>query len=249
MQSLDVGIFNVYKHWHDQVIIKIVFEFFIEYSMSRFLNDLTWIRNQTFKKDTIRFAFEKCDMWSFDSKKCIELLKKFNSEVDAEPKLPLLRANQSSQFRYLAIMKNALKNHWKLKIARNMQWSDFIREDEFNSFLNKSKNVIFNSILRETKLTMWQSRRQQELHEKKFARKRLRAKSGNLELIKEDAKQALINKLAKDKAMNKKRADAHFMKLWRMKRDDIHAKRIAARRAEKTRIKQLKELQKNINII
>ncbi len=87
------------------------------------------------------------------------------------------------------------------------------------------------------------------MHEKKFARKRLRAESNNLGLTKEDAKQALINKLAKEKALNKKRSDAQFMKMWRMERDDIHIKRIAARKAEKARIKNLKELQKNINII
>ncbi len=39
------------------------------------------------------------------------------------------------------------------------------------------------------------------------------------------------------------------MRIWRMKRDEMHAKEVAARRVEKARIKQLKELQKNINII
>jgi hypothetical protein len=34
-----------------------------------------------------------------------------------------------------------------------------------------------------------------------------------------------------------------------MKRDEMHAKEIAARRIKRARIKQLKELQKNINII
>ncbi len=34
-----------------------------------------------------------------------------------------------------------------------------------------------------------------------------------------------------------------------MKRDKMHAKKVAARRIEKARIKQLKNLQKNINII
>ncbi len=34
-----------------------------------------------------------------------------------------------------------------------------------------------------------------------------------------------------------------------MKRDEMHAKEVAARRIKKARIKQLKELQKNINII
>jgi phosphoribosylaminoimidazole-succinocarboxamide synthase len=34
-----------------------------------------------------------------------------------------------------------------------------------------------------------------------------------------------------------------------MKRDEVHAKEVATRRIEKARIKQLKELQKNINNI
>jgi hypothetical protein len=34
-----------------------------------------------------------------------------------------------------------------------------------------------------------------------------------------------------------------------MKRDEMHVKRVAIRRIEKARVKQLKKLQKNINII
>jgi hypothetical protein len=34
-----------------------------------------------------------------------------------------------------------------------------------------------------------------------------------------------------------------------MKRDEMHVKKVAARRVEKARVKQLKKLQKNINII
>jgi hypothetical protein len=34
-----------------------------------------------------------------------------------------------------------------------------------------------------------------------------------------------------------------------MKRDEMHAKKVAIRRIEKARVKQLKKLQKNINII
>ncbi len=249
MQSLNVDICESYKNWHNKIIIKIVFESFIEYSLTHFLNDLIWIRNQTFKKDNIRFSFEKCEMWSFDAKKCIDLSKKFNFETDAKLKLFLLRMKQSSQFEHLAVMKNALKNHWELKIARNMQWSDLIQEDEFNSFLNKSKDVLFISIMRESELKMWQNRRQTELHDKKFVRKRLRAESDNLRLIKEDAKLILINKFAKEKTIDEKRANAQYMKIWRMKRDDIHIKGVVAREIEKARIKQLKELQKNINII
>jgi hypothetical protein len=53
MQYLNVGIFVSYKNWHNTVIVKIVSESFIEYSLTHFLNDLIWIRNQTFKKTLI----------------------------------------------------------------------------------------------------------------------------------------------------------------------------------------------------
>ena len=152
-------------------------------------------------------------MWPFDANKCINLLKKFNFDVDEEPKLPLLRAERSTQSKHLAVMENALQNHWGPKIARNMQWSDPIHEDEFNSFLNRSKEVVSTSILRESELTMWQNRRQNELHEKRYARKRLRAESSNLRLTKEDAKLVLINKLAKEKTIDEKRVNAQYMKM------------------------------------
>ena len=34
------------------------------------------------------------------------------------------------------------------------------------------------------------------------------------------------------------------MKMWRMERDEMHVKGVAARKQEKTRIKQVKELEK-----
>jgi hypothetical protein len=66
-----------------------------------------------------------------------------------------------------------------------------------------------------------------------------------LGLTKEDAEQAIIAKLQKEKDDEKKRVDAQFMKFWRMERDDVHAKGVAARKAEKARIKQVKEMTKN----
>ncbi len=35
------------------------------------------------------------------------------------------------------------------------------------------------------------------------------------------------------------------MKFWRMKRDDVHAKNVIARKTEKARIKQIKEMTKS----
>jgi hypothetical protein len=61
MQSLNIDVFQAYKRWHSKVIMKIVSQSFIKY-LTHFLNDLIKIRNNTFKKNSIRHAFEKTDM-------------------------------------------------------------------------------------------------------------------------------------------------------------------------------------------
>jgi hypothetical protein len=77
MQSLNVNIFHSYKKHHDNVIKQTLTKFHIQYSLKRFCNDLSQIREHTFKEIIIRFAFEKFDMWSVNTQKCIDQLKKF----------------------------------------------------------------------------------------------------------------------------------------------------------------------------
>ncbi len=119
MQSLDVEIFQFYKHWHDQIIQNVVVTSFVKYSIEQFLNDLTKIRNNTFKASIIRHAFEKFEMWSISEKQCIKQLKHFNKHVDSETtKLTLSLLRQTHD---LIDIQHELKNHWDLKIADNMQ--------------------------------------------------------------------------------------------------------------------------------
>ncbi len=122
--------------------------------------------------------------------------------------------------------------------------------------------MIVNSLFKETKLQMWQTTRQKKLNRKKFFRKRLRfetdnltltlreceacwLETDNLRLTKENAKQVILAKLQKEKDDEKKRVDAQFMKFWRMKRNEMHAKDVIARKTEKARIKQIKEMTKS----
>jgi hypothetical protein len=117
MQSLNVEIFQFYKHWHDQIIQNAVVTSFVKYSIEQFLNDLTKIRNNTFKASIIRHVFEKFEMWSINEKQCIKQLKHFNKHVETTKfTLSLLR-----QTRDLTDIQHELKNHWDLKIADNMQ--------------------------------------------------------------------------------------------------------------------------------
>ncbi len=176
MQSLDVEIFQFYKHWHDQIIQNAVVTSFVKYSIGQFLNDLTKIRNNTFKASIIRHVFEKFEMWSIGEKQCIKQLKHFNKHVETtKSTLSLLRQTHD-----LTDIQHELKNHWDLKIADNMQWSDLVREEEFRNFISSIKQMIVNSLFKETKLQMWQTIKQKELNRKKFSRKRLRFETDNL---------------------------------------------------------------------
>ena len=75
MQFLDVGIFQSYKRWHQKTLQKTISEFFVKYSISRFLKDFIKIRNNIFKNFIIRHVFENSGMWSINVSKCIEKLK------------------------------------------------------------------------------------------------------------------------------------------------------------------------------
>jgi hypothetical protein len=118
-------------------------------------------------------------MWSINEKQYIKQLKHFNKHVETTKlTLSLLR-----QTRDLIDIQHEL-----LKIANNLQWSDFVREEKFRNFVNSAKQMIVDSLFKETKLQMWQTTRQKKLNRKKFSRKRLRFETDNLRLIKENAK-------------------------------------------------------------
>jgi hypothetical protein len=66
MQPLDVGIFQPYKHWQDTKLNEAIALLDVEYHLKSFLRDLTWIREQTFKRETIKNAFRKSGMYPPD---------------------------------------------------------------------------------------------------------------------------------------------------------------------------------------
>src|SRR5204862_8296991 len=79
MQPLDVGGFQCYKHWHDRASQNSLADLNFEYNIRSFIHDLPTIRENTFKKRTIRHAFRKSGMWPIDTQQCIKQLKIFNS--------------------------------------------------------------------------------------------------------------------------------------------------------------------------
>lgn len=217
MQPLDVKVFQKYKHNHQKAIQEAVAESFVEYSLHQFLRDLAKIRINTFKASTIRHAFEESGMWPVNAQKCIKNLKVFNPDLSNESPLPTLLPRHFHP-QQIADVEHGLEK-WGTKIRRGIEWSDPARGEEFDSFVAKLREVITNSIFKESELQMWHDKRLQELHGKRINRKRLRPQEG-LGLTKEDAMKEIAAKLRKEEALEKKRVENNFMKMWRMERDD-----------------------------
>ena len=68
MQSLDVGVFQLYKHWHEVAIWDALASLSFEYNVQFFLRDLPTIQENIFKKRTIWHAFRKSEMWPINTK-------------------------------------------------------------------------------------------------------------------------------------------------------------------------------------
>ncbi len=79
MQSLDVDVFQPYKHWHDRAIQNALADLSFEYNIQFFLSDLSIIQMNVFKKRTIQHAFKKSEIWSINIKQCLKQLKNFSS--------------------------------------------------------------------------------------------------------------------------------------------------------------------------
>jgi DDE superfamily endonuclease len=245
MQPLDVGVFQPYKHWHDIAIQDAIAEFSVEYTLRRFLGDLTKIRENTFKRTTIQHAFEKSGMWPPNTTNCLTQLKTFNPDLrkkksspEDEPTLPILpRINPTTP-----IDVEVGLQEWQRKIQKGIEWSDPVREEEFDSFVNNSKQVCTQATFTSVELSIHQKRRQDDL-ERSTSRKRLKKPIGSgLGLTKEQADQMIAQKMMKEKEIQEKKEHGTFMKLWRMERDTKHAEGVIARKQEKARIRRVKEL-------
>jgi hypothetical protein len=72
MQPLDVGVFQPYKHWHDEAIKESVARLEVEYGIRAFFRDPAGVREKAFKRRTIRHAFRDSGMWPVSASKCID---------------------------------------------------------------------------------------------------------------------------------------------------------------------------------
>ncbi len=99
------------------------------------------------------------------------------------------------------------------------------------------------SHLTEFELSIHQKRWLDDLLQKITSRKKLNAANAR-ELTKKDAEQTIAKKQQKETKTKRRKEYNNMMKIWRMKKDEMHAKKIIARKNEKARIKQIKKMKK-----
>ena len=81
MQPLDVAVFQPYKHWH-QVALKNALRYGDGvYGVPDFLYDLTKIRTDTFKENTIRKGFHDSGLWPIDPQITIQKMKVYSDLI------------------------------------------------------------------------------------------------------------------------------------------------------------------------
>jgi hypothetical protein len=174
MQPLDVGVFQPYKHWHDVAIKDALASLDVEYRLRSFLRDLSSIREQTFKKRTIRHAFKKSGMYPPNSAECLKQLKTFNPPKEKKDKstLPTLPRTPTKPME----VEIQLTSKWEQKLTA--QCSSPSRP-ELESFIKGTKQVLSRSQLQEAELRIHQERRQEE-QERKVTRRKVLQKFGGL---------------------------------------------------------------------
>lgn len=191
MQPLNVGIFQLYKHWHNEAIQDLFMEFSIEYTLAHFLKDLLKIRDNTFKKNTIRHAFKKSGICPCNATKCIEQLKTFaptmeeTDDLGTKPSLLILSQIQLSMLMHVNIGLQQQKE--KIQNLDDSVWNDPHCLDKFNAFVQGTQKIFTQAKFDNYQLSIHQKQKQNDLLQKSTSRKQLKPTGSGLELTKEDA--------------------------------------------------------------
>jgi DDE superfamily endonuclease len=114
LQPLDVGVFQPYKHWHKKAVQHAMRNLDLDYNIASFMQDLTEIQAETFKKSTIHHAFQKAGIWPISCKVAIAKMKIY-APLEALIELPTLpRTPTRFQHAEYGLL------HWKEKVLEKL---------------------------------------------------------------------------------------------------------------------------------
>ena len=192
-------------------------------------------------------------MWPLNPQNCIKQLKTFNPSMETdtyvdEPALPIMPWIQpttlSEMGEGLGVWNKKFKKGQKRLKRGEGLWSDPARPENLDSFIDTSKNLCAEGELKGMELAIFRQRKLDELKQKSTSRKRLRPASSGLGLTKEGALEQIAIKEKEAEVVEKGKERRNFKKIWSIEKNAKHVEGVAARKAEKARVRTLKELSK-----
>lgn len=239
MQPLDVGIFQPYKHWHDVKIQESVANLNVEYCIRSFLRDLGWIRQQTFKKETIRHAFEKSGMWPVNCQKAIAQVKTFSPPEAPRPdtRLPA----QPGSPRGAAQVDTA----WTMfehdgKLDKMLAALSSPSRQEAKTLFSRNREALAHSMLSDAQLNNLKRKHDEDQQRKMKSRKVVQKFGG---LTAGVAEQKLQEKERKAAAAEQRKIERSHAKFVREEKKAMYRKGVEDRKAERERKKLVKDLE------
>ena len=80
LQLLDVGVFQPWKHYHNQAIHQSMHSLDLEYNITSFFRDLKEIREKTMKSYTIKHVFQDSGMWPISYKIALRKMRQYSTK-------------------------------------------------------------------------------------------------------------------------------------------------------------------------
>jgi hypothetical protein len=232
MQPCDVGLFQPYKHWQNVKVNEAIAQLDVQYHLKSFLKDLSWVREQSFKKETIKSAFRKSGMYPPSPTECIKLLKSFIPPEAPTPTLPALPRTPKK-----AIHAESMIFELENKILEPLTSAT---KPKVQSLLKGTKEILTYTQLQEQELTIVQARRTEEM-QRMVSKRKVAQKHGGLSLRYAEVK--LSEKARKEQEKEEKKKNREFKKLLSIEKRMVHNQGLEDRKDEKERRKRVKELE------
>jgi hypothetical protein len=238
MQPLDVGIFQVYKHWHTRAIQSALETLDFDYTVSSFLRDLSEIRFKTFTKQIVKGAFAKSGMWPVNSQQVQDLMAKYMKAHTPSPEpdaLPILQAETPQT-------TNELRTKWSSLQPKLKDQLSSPSQRQFESIECGLHKILDDADIIEAEKNLIYTRLNEIVRKKPASRRRVQ-KGG--ELTSEHAQQLIQKKdQERQNKYTKQLARAKAKEFSRIKKE-LHIAGVAARRIERLRKAELKRVQAN----
>lgn len=236
MQPCDVGMFQTLKHQHSKAINYALDSLEFDYTISSFLRDLPEIRTQTFKKTTIKSAFQKSGIWPINTKVVLQTMSKYIKDTTPKPELPTLLPPKTPR------TTHEFRAKWSSIQPRILDLLSSPSRRHFGSIERGLQNVLDVSDITQAERNLLYIRVNEVIRKKPTSRRRIQ-KGGELNaeyaqgLIREKEKkrsEKYTNKLALARTRTKNRVKRELNQLG-----------VINRRLERSRVKTLKQVLPN----